>query len=233
MRLFGVIRRQLCSSVAGLEEEAADLSTKAALRAAGGATQVRLWPKDEYGREYRTAKARKLGISTSPHKLNLVARLIRGMPVSEALRQLAGTRKFHREHVGATVAAAVTNGRAFGMRLDRLVVERAFVGKGKYLKKVRPWHGKGRYGIEEKKYAHLTVILRELDEEMWEEKVTSKYEHMQFRKKKSNRNYVLRDVQIGSGLDEAFVRTRERVLGLKSVLEKDGKLPTKQREVLP
>lgn len=214
MRLFGVVRRRLCSSTGGLED-VAEQSARAGLR---GVTQARVWPKDEYGQEYRTAKARKLGISTSPHKLNLVARLIRRMPVKEALRQLAGTRKFHREHVALTVEAAVTNAKAFGLREDRLVVERAFVGKGRYLKKIRPWHGKGRFGIEEKKYAHLTIILRELDEELWEAKVLSKYEHLQWRREKNEKKFELKDVEVGSELDKAFFKTRRDVVGLAGAL---------------
>eukprot|EP00171_Calliarthron_tuberculosum_P012465 IDg12465t1 len=162
-RLFNLLpmyRKVIYRSVSGLEEAAAHLTTGRTV-----AKITRKWEVDRFGREIRTAKARRLGITTSPHKLNLVARLVRGMPIAEAQRQLVGCRKLHSTHVSECISTAFINAQAFGLREDRLVVHEAFVGKGKYLKKVRPWHGKGRYGIEEKKYAHLTVILRELDDE--------------------------------------------------------------------
>lgn len=215
MSLFSVLRRRLCSSVSGLEEAAADLST--------GAKQTRKWALDRFGGEMRTAKARRLGITTSPHKLNLVARLVRGMPIEEAQRQLVGCRKLHSTHVADCIHTAVVNARAFGLREDRLVVEEAYVGKGKYLKKVRPWHGKGRYGIEEKKYAHLTVILRELNDEQWEQQVLPQYINLQYRSDHKRRKKVdkfnIEGWTTVSNLDIAFRDTRDRVQGLKDALE--------------
>lgn len=211
LRLFGRTRRLFCSSVSGLEEEvAAGFSSEVGI-------QKRRWPLDPYGIEIRTAKARRLGISTSTHKLNLVARLVRGMPVNEAYRQLAGSKKYHSAHVSRTIEAAVTNAKYFGLNVDRLIVQRAFVGKGRYIKSIRP-HSKGRFGIEHKKYAHLTVILQELDEEQWECKVAPQYVHLQYRKELSNRTYNIEGWTVESDLDNAFFNTRETVKGLKVAL---------------
>lgn len=187
------------------------------------------WPLDHRGEEVRTAKARRLGISTSDKKLNLVAKLVRGLTVQEAGRQLVGCRKKHADVVMKTIAAAVTNARYFNFREDRLVVSEAFVGKGKYLKRIRPWHGKGRFGIEHKKYAHLTVILRELDEELWEASVLPQYVHMRYRdpnkQRIHDRDHPIHEsnrVSFHSQLDVSFRDTRKRVEGLRELLKGTG-----------
>lgn len=131
----------------------------------------RKWELDPRGEPIKVAKGRRLGINISHRKLNLVAKLVRGLPIEEAYRQLAVCNKKSAPIVAATIATAVKNAQAFAFRKDRLVVDRAFVGKGCYLVRIRPWHGKGRYGVEHKKYAHLTIIVREFDDELWETKV--------------------------------------------------------------
>lgn len=217
--------RSLCSSLSrGLQTEAA-----LELNEAGIARKPRPWPLDNRGEEIRTAKARRLGISTSPHKLNIVAKLVRGMTINEAERQMVGCRKKHSEHVWKTIAAAVTNARHAGLREDRLVVSHAFVGKGKYLRKIRPWHGKGRYGIEHKKYAHLTVFVRELDEELWEAAVMPKYIHLGYRHGENDpdhdRNHPIHKsdrVSWHSQLDVSMRATRDNIQGLRALLEGEG-----------
>lgn len=186
----------------------------------------RVWPLDHRGEEIRTVKARRLGISTSDKKLNMVAKLVRGLTIVEAERQLVGCRKKHAEVVMQTIAAAVKNSEYFQLRRDRLVVSQAFVGKGKYLKRIRPWHGKGRWGVEHKKYAHLTIILRELDEELWEASVLPQYVHMRYRDPKKeridDRDHPIHQsdrVSFHSQLDLSFHETRKRVEGLKALLE--------------
>lgn len=183
----------------------------------------RVWPVDPRGEEIRTAKARRLGINVSHRKLNLVAKLVRTLHIEEARRQLIGCNKKTTSIVMQTIDTAVTNARVFGLREDRLIVEEAFVGKGKYLKRIRPWHGKGRFGVEHKKYAHLTVKVRELDEELWEAKVLPQYVHV----RRSNRvhddaNHPVRSsphVSWVSDLDAAAKKTRESIVGLQAALE--------------
>lgn len=216
LRRYSLIRLRQCSSLSGLEDELTESAERPKI-------PLPKWAMDPCGREIKVAKARRLGISTSPHKLNLVARLTRGLPVGEAQRQLHGCKKFHSAHVSACIDTAVVNASAFGLRLDRLVVSEAFVSKGKYLKKMRPWHGKGRFGIEEKKYAHLTVIVRELDDELWEHTVMPQYVHMSYkdeRRQENQKDYDLDGWTVKSDLDEAFFNTRERVTGLKIAMEK-------------
>ncbi|KAI0561344.1 Ribosomal protein L22/L17 [Gracilaria domingensis] len=183
----------------------------------------REWPLDLRGMEIRTAKARRLGINTSPQKLNLVAKLVRNLRIEEARRQLAGCKKKTAPYVAATIHAAVKNAKAFNLREDRLVVEEAFVGKGRYLPRIRPWHGKGRWGLEHKKYAHLTIKLRELDEELWENRVMSKYFHLRRGNgRPDDENHPIHSstkVSWVSDLDDSFRKTRERIEGLKELVK--------------
>lgn len=165
-----------------------------------------------------------MGISTSPHKLNLVARLIRGLSVEEAHRQLTGVLKKHRVDVSQCISAAVTNARSFGLDEERLVVSKAFVNKGKYLKRLRPWHGKGRFGIEHKKYTHLSVEVRELSDEQWEAQVLPQYIHMQYRSDKKSGITVPDDLVkpwlVRSQLDLSLEETKRRAAAVKSRLPK-------------
>lgn len=143
--------------------------------------------------------------------------------MTEAQRQLVGCKKLASTDVANTVRAAVKNAVGFGLDSDRLVVEQAFVGKGKYLKKIRPWHGKGRYGIEEKKYAHLTVIVKELSDEEWERRVLPQYVHMRYRSEKEAerrcKEFNLEGWTTQSQLDLSFKMTREKVQGLAAALK--------------
>lgn len=221
-RAFRTVFPNLCRR---LQTEAA---AAAEVNEAGIARKKRDWPLDPRGEEIRTAKARRLGISTSPQKLNMVAKLVRGMKIREAERQLVACRKKHSEHVWKTIAAAVTNARYAGLRMDRLVVSQAFVGKGKYLRKIRPWHGKGRWGVEHKKYAHLTIIVRELDEELWEASVMPKYVHMRYargeRDPDRDINHPIHKsdrVSWHSQLDLSMRSTKDNIDGLRSVLKEN------------
>lgn len=183
------------------------------------------WPVDNRGEEIRTAKGRRMGISTSDKKLNLVAKLVRGLSITEAERQLFGCKKRHTTVVWETIQAALVNARYFNLREDRLVVDRAFVGRGKYIKKIRPWHGKGRWGVEHKKYCHLTVILRELDEELWEASVMPQYVHLRYRKDKERLDdadhpvHQSEKVSFHSQLDVSLRQTNERIAGLQTLIQ--------------
>lgn len=186
------------------------------------ASQSYEWPIGVDGRPIRTAKARKLGISTSPWKLNLVARLVRKLSIQEAMRQMVAIRKKHRVEVASTIHAAVTNAKSFGMHEDRLIVSRAFVGKGHYLKRIRPWHGKGRFGIEHKKYCHLTIEVQELSDEEWEAKVLPQYIHLRYRQKDNRKRKVPENLVkpwlVRSQVDASLFATLKRVEGLRNVL---------------
>lgn len=190
------------------------------------------WALDPRGEEIRTAKARRLGINVSHRKLDLVARLVRNLRVEEARRQLIGCKKKSAPLVMATIHAAVVNARVFNLREDRLIINEAYVGQGRYLPRIRPWHGKGRFGVEHKKYAHLTIILRELDEELWESRVMTRYVHFQRGKGRpvdeDHLVHFSNQVKWVSDLDDSFRKTRENVAGLKALLAEKKNDPSPQ-----
>lgn len=104
-------------------------------------------------------------IKQSPKKVNLVAELVRGMRVDDALMQMAVSTK----RAAKVVTKVITSARAnaihnFGMDKDRLVVAEAFVGKDRYLKRLRI-HGKGKAGKMVRPRCRLTVIVKELSAE--------------------------------------------------------------------
>jgi large subunit ribosomal protein L22 len=100
-------------------------------------------------------------VKTSPMKLNLVAKLIRGMSVNEALAQVKFCEKKASKFVETTLLDAQRRAEQT-LDLDPLnlhVVE-SFVGKGSYLKRIR-YHGRGQFGVMHKYYAHYYLKLRE------------------------------------------------------------------------
>ncbi|CAH8255407.1 unnamed protein product [Arabidopsis lyrata] len=100
-------------------------------------------------------------IKQSPKKVNLVAALVRGMRVEDALMQLQVTVKRASQTVYRVIHAARANAtHNHGLDPDRLLVAEAFVGKGLFGKKVA-YHAKGRSGIISIPRCRLTVIVRE------------------------------------------------------------------------
>ncbi|PPS12894.1 hypothetical protein GOBAR_AA07733 [Gossypium barbadense] len=84
-------------------------------------------------------------IKQSPKKFNLVAALIRGTRVEDALLQLQVTVKRAAKTVYQIIHSARANAtHNHGLDPDRLLVAEAFIGKGMFLKRVS-FHGKG-YG---------------------------------------------------------------------------------------
>ncbi|CAD7701823.1 unnamed protein product [Ostreobium quekettii] len=112
----------------------------------------------------RTARAIKRGVQISPKKLNLVAKLVRRMPLAEAFRQCdvipKKAARLVREVLKSAAANAEHNHR---LRRANLTVEECFVTKGTNLYRTW-WHGRGKVGKRTRYYSHLTVVLREADE---------------------------------------------------------------------
>lgn len=106
-------------------------------------------------------QAIKKGIRQSPKKVNLVAQLVRGMRVDDALLQLQVLVKRAAKTVYQVIHSARANAtHNHGMDADKLLVAEAFVGKGLYLKRVS-YHSKGRSGIMMRPKCRLTVVVRE------------------------------------------------------------------------
>eukprot|EP00250_Pteridium_aquilinum_P028888 c3802_g1_i1 orf=236-1057(-) len=120
-------------------------------------------------------------IKESPKKVNLVAALVRGMRVEDALLQLSVLQK----RAASTVKRVVANARAnathnHGLNGDRLFVAEAFVGKGRYLKRLS-YHAKGRSGIMHHPSCRLTVVVKEMSDE--QEAEIARYRTMTFRER--------------------------------------------------
>ncbi len=108
------------------------------------------------------AVARMLRVS--PRKLNLVAAMIRGKPVSKALADLDFSRKRIAGDVRKCLMSAVANAENnHGLDVDQLVVEEAHVGKNLVMKRGRP-RARGRYARIMKPFAQLTVKVRQAED---------------------------------------------------------------------
>ncbi|KAI9087354.1 hypothetical protein K1719_030674 [Acacia pycnantha] len=102
------------------------------------------------------------GIKQSPKKVNLVAALVRGMRVEDALMQLEVTVKRACKTVYQVIHSARANAsHNHGLDPDRLIVAEAFVGKGFYKKRIS-YHSKGRCGVKVRPECRLTVVVREI-----------------------------------------------------------------------
>jgi large subunit ribosomal protein L22 len=103
-------------------------------------------------------------IRTSPQKLNLVAQLIRGMPVEKALAELTFSRKRISQNVKKVLESAIANAENnHDLDIDQLVVDQAFVGKNMVMKRWRA-RARGRVGRIQKPFAEITIVVKEVEE---------------------------------------------------------------------
>ena len=108
------------------------------------------------------AVARTLRVS--PQKLNLVAALIRGKKVDRALAELEFSRKRIAGTVKKTLESAIANAENnHDHDVDSLIVSEAYVGKSIVMKRFHA-RGRGRASRIEKPFAHLTIVVREVEE---------------------------------------------------------------------
>lgn len=115
--------------------------------------------------EANEAKAVINRLRISPRKLGLVAGLIRGMSVSEALSQLTFSKKRIAVDVKKALQSAVANAENnHNLNVDLLYVKEAYVGKNLVMKRFHT-RGRGRSAAIRKPFANLTLVLRERGEE--------------------------------------------------------------------
>ncbi len=101
----------------------------------------------------------------SPQKLNLVAAQIRGKSASEALNELAFSKKRVAQDVKKTLQSAIANAENnHGLDVDELIVVEAWVGKNLIMKRGRP-RARGRYGKILKPFSQLTIKVRQVEEQ--------------------------------------------------------------------
>ncbi len=110
------------------------------------------------------AKAVINRIRISPRKLNLVAGLIRGMDVSQAITQLSFSGKRIANDVRRALQSAIANAENnHNLNVDSLYVKEAYVGKNMVMKRMHT-RGRGRSARILKPFANLTLIVGERGE---------------------------------------------------------------------
>jgi len=110
------------------------------------------------------AKAVTRMLRISPQKLNLVAQMIRGRGVAQALADLSFARKRIASEVKKTLESAIANAENnHDLDVDSLVVSEAYVGKNLVMKRMRP-RARGRVGRIQKPISQLTVVVRQIEE---------------------------------------------------------------------
>ena len=113
--------------------------------------------------EARDARAISRNIAISPRKLNAFVDVVRGLSIQDALIQC----RMHPKKAAGICEKVILSAKAnavnnHGLAEARLMVEQAWVGKGRYQKRTS-LHGRGRSGVRHKYRAHLTVVLKEGD----------------------------------------------------------------------
>lgn len=122
-------------------------------------------PKHPRALKDNEAKAVTRTIRVSPQKLNLVAQLIRGKKVQKALAELTFSQKRIAGTVRKTLESAIANAENnHDLDVDNLVVAEAFVGKSVTMKRFHV-RGRGRASQILRPFAHLTIVVREVQEE--------------------------------------------------------------------
>ena len=117
----------------------------------------------------RVADNEALSVGTqirgSAQKLNLVAALIRGRKVEDAMNVLAFSKKAMAVDVRKVLASAVANAENnHNLDVDALVVKEASVGKSLSMKR---WHARARGKSTRivKPFSRIRIVVREQEEE--------------------------------------------------------------------
>ena len=106
-------------------------------------------------------KAINRSVRSSPRKLNLLLKNIRGKKADIAIRDLSFARQRIASEIKKTVQSAIANAENNNQYdIDNLYIEEAYVGKSIVLKRFRP-RAKGRASVIKKPYANLTIVLSE------------------------------------------------------------------------
>ena len=112
----------------------------------------------------KEALAVDTSVRVSPYKLNLVAGLIRGKKVGDALNILAFSKKAMAIDVRKVLASAIANAENnHNLDVDALVVKEASVGKGLVMKRFAT-RARGRSTRIIKPFSRIRVVVREQEE---------------------------------------------------------------------
>jgi large subunit ribosomal protein L22 len=156
-------------------------------------------------------KAQTKYLKISAKKMRLVARVIKGKDVLQALNYLKFVPRKASPFIFKTLSSALANAEHnFNLNRDNLFVKEIFVNEGATLKRWRP-RAFGRATPIQKKSAHLTIILEE--KEPSSKSSSSKSLSSEKKKKKTNQE----DLKIVTAQDikkqEARPQDRENLEG--------------------
>jgi len=99
------------------------------------------------------------GVHLSPQKARLVADMVRGKKVDQALNILTFCPKKGADIIKRVVESAIANAEHNeGADIDELKVNTIYVDKGMVMKRIRP-RAKGRAGRITKPTCHITVMV--------------------------------------------------------------------------
>ena len=103
-------------------------------------------------------------LRVSPRKLNLVAKMIRGVPVQNALDALAFSPKRIATDVKKTLMSAIANAENnHHLDIDALYVSEATVGRALVMKRL-DIRGRSKAGRIHKPFSHLHIVVTEVGE---------------------------------------------------------------------
>ena len=106
-------------------------------------------------------KAVNRNVRSSPRKINILLKNIRGKKADIAIRDLSFARQRIAFEIKKTVQSAIANAENNNQYdIDNLYIKEAYVGKSVVLKRFRA-RAKGRASAIKKPYANLTIILSE------------------------------------------------------------------------
>ena len=108
-----------------------------------------------------TVKAVNRNVRSSPRKINILLKNIRGKKADLVIRDLSFARQRIAFDIKKTVQSAIANAENnYQYDIDNLYVSEAYVGKSIVLKRFRP-RAKGRASGIKKPYSNITIILSE------------------------------------------------------------------------
>ena len=108
-----------------------------------------------------TVKAVNKNIRSSPRKIDILLKNIRGKKVDVAIRDLSFARQRIAFDIKKTIQSAIANAENNNQYdIDDLYITEAYVGKSIVLKRFRA-RAKGRASGIKKPYSNLTIILSE------------------------------------------------------------------------
>lgn len=108
----------------------------------------------------KTTQAVARGVRLAPRKVSLVASLVRGRTVADALVILEHTPKRAAKDITKVIKSAKANAtNTHGIKEDNLIIEKLTVTAGPRLKRFKP-AAMGRALPFQKKTSHITVVVR-------------------------------------------------------------------------